>query len=142
MRVGIAAIARATGVTPQAKAVALLGAAGTAAAAKSRGAATDAVAAYEALSAEARRGRDLVLVGVYASLGDFAEARRRLAMQDGSPDHAMFAASLAADTGRWDELGAQVSPEPVLMASIWADALHAKLDPDRAARVLDTFCRR
>jgi len=142
MHAGVAALARATDVTTSAKARALLGAAGTAAAAKSRVAVDDAIAQFEQLGAEARVGLELVPVAVYATLGDVAEARRRFGPGGDAVDRQMFTAGLAAISGQWDDLPARVPANAVLAADLWGHALAAKLDPARAGRVLDTFCPR
>ena len=142
MLLGIAAI-DASGANPSAIASALVGAAGTAAAAGSKAATADALRRFSALPVTARAGLELVPAIVHITLGDAATARKLAAepIKTTDPvDREMFVAGLAAASGAWSELPAHVPPNAVLIADVWSRALVAKLDAATSARVLDAIC--
>ena len=145
MMAGVAALTEARGVSPSSQALALIGAAGTAANAPSLPVTDAAVAAFDALPLTARAGLELAPAASYVNAGALDKARARLAAHGGSAtaeDRMMFAAGIAAAAGAWNELPEQLPPVPVLNADIWGRALAAKLDATTRARVLDAICPR
>ena len=143
MMAGVAALASARGVAPRAQARALVGAAGTAAAAGHLSVVEAAIAAFDALPATARGGLELAPAVSYITVGAVDQARARMAAAGPTATaeyRLMFAAGLAAADGGWSELPPRIPAVPALTTDVWGRALTAKLDATSRARVLDAVC--
>jgi hypothetical protein len=137
----IDALAEARGVPGERQAIALVAAAGIAAAGGDRDAVVAAVAAFDRLPATARGQLDAAPAVSFAVVGAIDEARRRLAKSPvDALDRAMIGATIDAVAGRWDSVPRQLPPDAVLAADLWGRALAAALDAPTAARVLDAIC--